>query len=113
MPVKIVEIVLDEATNTKILIETTEKASPQASGMGVAGIGDVANQVVAAADATFAGAMGIISYSSNVLLAEMAKIDKKPDTAQIEFGLKINAQGKAMLASGGVEANYKVTLSWK
>jgi hypothetical protein len=43
----------------------------------------------------------------------MNKIDTMPDTAQIEFGIKINGQGKAMLASGGAEANFKVTLSWK
>ncbi len=29
------------------------------------------------------------------------------------FGLKMNAEAGAVIASGGVEANYKVTLTWK
>ncbi len=111
MSAKIVEMVLNENSETKILIETSE--DQQSGGMGHAGIDDIKNKIIEVADSTFTGAMEIISYSSNVLLTEMGKIQTKPDTAQIEFGIKINGEGKAMLASGGMEVNYKVTLSWK
>lgn len=118
MPKKIIEMALDETSKTKILIETTEEVAPQqvgaGMGAGAAGIADqIVNNVVNVADSTFKGVMGIISYSSNVLLAEIDKIESKPDSAQIEFGVKLNGEGKAVLASVGAETNYKITLSWK
>jgi hypothetical protein len=42
-------------------------------------------------------------------------IDKnhKPDTAQVEFGLKFNGELDVVIAKAGVEASITVTLGWK
>lgn len=113
MAKKIAQLIVDE--NTTIFVETTEEEIQQsAGGMGHAGVGDkIKTYVIQAAKEKFGDAMSIISFSSNTILGEIDKIQKKPEQAQIEFGVKITGEGKAMLASGGVEANYKITLSWK
>jgi hypothetical protein len=67
----VIEMQVDGSSDITILVEAAGESMPQADGdMGPAGIGgQIANQIINAANATFTGAMGIISYSSNVLLA--------------------------------------------
>ena len=36
-----------------------------------------------------------------------------PDEVQVEFGIVLNAEAGAVLASASAEANYKVTMTWK
>ncbi len=100
---------------TTILVETTEEVDRQSSGgMETAGIGDkLKAYFFETADETFTDAMGAISYASNTILKEIEKIDEPPASAEVEFSIKITGKGEAMIASGGVEANYKVKLSWK
>ena len=104
--------------NASILVETTEEETlPAEDGMGPAGIKDglkaLKAYIVKETKEKFADAMTIISFSANTMLKEIEQIRTKPDEAQIEFGVKVNGEGKTMIASGGAEANYKVTLSWK
>ncbi|SEH04520.1 CU044_2847 family protein [Candidatus Venteria ishoeyi] len=100
--------------NVEILVETAEQTSEQ-GGMGAAGIGDTLKKYILkpVADTTFKGAMGIVSYASNTILEEIKEIKEQPESVEVEFGIKLTGEGKAMIASGGVEANYKVKLSWK
>lgn len=113
MAKKVAQLLVDK--NTTILVETTEEErQPSTGGMENAGIIDeIKAYAIQTAKEKFTDAMSIISYSSNTILGEIDKIKKKPAEAQIEFGVKITGEGKAMLASGGIDANYKVTLSWK
>jgi hypothetical protein len=110
MPITVAEFHDGDAT---ILVETAEGVQQSSRGMGAAGIGDRAKTyIVKQADETFTHVMSIISYSSNTLLAEINKIHERPETVEIEFGVKVTGEGKAMLASGKIEANYTVKLSW-
>lgn len=36
-----------------------------------------------------------------------------PDEVHLEFGIVLNAEAGAILASAGAGANYKVTMTWK
>src|SRR5215211_1473831 len=36
-----------------------------------------------------------------------------PDEVQVEFGIVLNAEAGAVLASASAGANYKVTMTWK
>jgi hypothetical protein len=36
-----------------------------------------------------------------------------PDEVQVEFGIVLNAEAGAILASASAGANYKVTMTWK
>lgn len=46
-----------------------------------------------------------------------AAVDKlrglQPDELSVEFGIKLNAQAGAFLASAGTEANFKVSIKWQ
>jgi hypothetical protein len=95
-------------------VETAEGVQQSSGDMGAASISNKAKTyVVKQADETFSDAMSIISYSSNTLLNEIKKIQERPETVEAEFGVKITGEGKAMIVSGKVEANYTVKLSWK
>jgi hypothetical protein len=39
--------------------------------------------------------------------------DNPPDEVQVEFGIVLNAEAGAVLASASAGANYKVTMTWK
>ncbi len=103
--------------DTSILVETAEEtqaSSVTRGSRGAAGITDtLKNLIKPVADSTFKDTMSIISYASNTILEEIQSIDKAPETAEVTFGIKLNGAGKAMIASGSVEANYTVKLSWK
>ena len=36
-----------------------------------------------------------------------------PDEVQVQFGIVLNAEAGAVLASASAEANYSVTMTWK
>jgi hypothetical protein len=38
--------------------------------------------------------------------------DNPPDEVQVEFGIVLNAEAGAILASASAGANYKVTMTW-
>ncbi|MBV9852064.1 MAG: hypothetical protein JO250_20555 [Armatimonadetes bacterium] len=40
-------------------------------------------------------------------------LDGTPDEYEVEFGLKLTAESGVIITSGGVEANFRVTLRWK
>ncbi|MCP4698611.1 MAG: hypothetical protein GY862_17430 [Gammaproteobacteria bacterium] len=115
---KVVKFVDGDVT---ILVETDEEEADAAAEQEQAGPAGIIEDAVKAVKSyavktvqnKFTEAMGIVSYASNTLLEEIDKIKDKPDEAQVEFGVKITGKGEAMVASGGVEANYKITLSWK
>ena len=110
---KVAKLIVDE--NTTILVETTEEEDQKKTGgMGHAGIMDkIKSYAIKETKERFSNVMSIISCSSNTILDEIEKVQTKPEEVQVEFGVKITGEGKPMLASGGLEANYKVTLSWK
>lgn len=99
---------------TTILVETNEEVEKPSSSMGTAGISNyIKAYSIEKTDEKFTNSMGIISYTSNKVLNEIEKITNKPDTVGVEFGVKFTGEGKTMIASGRMEANYTVKLSWK
>jgi hypothetical protein len=41
------------------------------------------------------------------------EISERPNKVAVEFGIKMTAEGNAMVAKAGVEGAIKVTLSWE
>ena len=97
--------------NKVIWIEVDEIAVPA----GFAGeseasrVGDIA----AKATQTFQEAVESVKPAVDVLIKGLRKISDSPDEIGVEFGLKINGQVGTVIAASGVEANFKVTLTWK
>lgn len=50
---------------------------------------------------------------ADMVIQKLKDLDSKPDNIEVEFGIKMSAQAGALIAATGVEANFKVTLSWK
>ena len=59
-------------------------------------------------------AMITIQNMAQRVNSTIQKIDKnqKPDTAEVEFGLKFNGDLDVVIAKAGVEASITVTLGW-
>jgi hypothetical protein len=40
-------------------------------------------------------------------------VSERPTTISVEFGLKLNAEGNAVVAKAGMEATLNVTMTWE
>ena len=89
-----------------ILVEVVEEETP---GVRPAARTDVPEK----ARQTFEAALDKVRPIASVLINKFRNISDPPDEVQVEFGLKMNAEAGAIVASTGVEANYRVMLTWK
>ena len=46
-------------------------------------------------------------------MAQFRNLREPPQIAVVEFGVELSADTDAFIASGGTEANFKVTLTWR
>jgi Trypsin-co-occurring domain 1 len=65
------------------------------------------------AQLTFEEAMGRIRPAAEAIVAKLRDLSDQPDQIGVEFGLKLSGTAGAIVASAAIEANYKVTLTWK
>jgi uncharacterized protein (DUF39 family) len=61
----------------------------------------------------FEGALANIQRISNGLYGALSNLARVPDSATVEFGVKLTGGASVIIASGTAEANVKVTLNWK
>ena len=61
---------------------------------------------------TFEEALDKIKPAAQSIITKLRGLHDEPDEIEVEFGIKLNAVAGAIIASAGVEANYKVTLKW-
>jgi hypothetical protein len=73
--------------------------------------------VVERAQTSFEDALEKARPMASSLVAKLRAIGdaagSAPDEVQVEFGIALNAEAGAILASASAGANYKVTMSWK
>jgi len=62
---------------------------------------------------TFEAALERVRPAAQVIIQKLRSLHDAPDEITVEFGLKLSAEAGAVIAAGGVEANYTVTLKWK
>ena len=62
---------------------------------------------------TFEAALEKIKPAATAMIAKLRNLGESPDEIRLEFGIKLNAEAGAVVASTGAEANFKVTLTWK
>ncbi|HIQ00701.1 MAG TPA: hypothetical protein EYH30_00975 [Anaerolineales bacterium] len=82
---------------------------PEEPGMVPAARG---GEVVQRAQQSFEAALEKIRPAAQAIIAKLRALHDPPDEIEVEFGLKMNAEAGAVVAAAGVEANYKVTLTW-
>jgi hypothetical protein len=62
---------------------------------------------------TFEAALEKIGPITRAVIAKLRSLSDNVTEVDVEFGLKMDAKAGVLLASGGVEANFKVSLKWK
>jgi hypothetical protein len=95
----------DEST---IVVEINE---PEPEG-GVTRASRGPGQMLDVARDTFETGLEKIHRATESAIAKLRNLSEKPDEVTMEFGFNLNAEFGAIIASAGVEANYKVTISW-
>ncbi len=68
--------------------------------------------VIEKANASFADAIGKIKPIAETMIAKLSNLSVKPDEIQVEFGVKIDGKFNTVVAGGGAEANFKISLKW-
>ena len=70
-------------------------------------------EVIVRASQTFEHAIDVVRPAAATILNKLRALHDQPDEIEVEFGLKINVEAGAFVASAGMDANYTVRLKWK
>ena len=87
-------------------VEGQEQSGPTMRGLAPADVTEKATE-------TFESALGKVRPAVEAMITSLRGLSQSPDSVGVEFGLKLNASAGAVIASGAVEANFRVTLTWK
>ncbi|MEJ5241755.1 MAG: CU044_2847 family protein [Anaerolineales bacterium] len=101
---QLIEFPLEDGTS--ILVETEVAEGSGMVRVSREGVPEKARQ-------TFEAALEKIRPAAQVIIQKLRALHDAPDEITVEFGLKMSAEAGAIVAAGGLEANYKVTLKWK
>jgi hypothetical protein len=69
--------------------------------------------VAAKVSRSFEDALAAAKPGIEAALDLLTSLVQKPNEAEIEFGLKIDAAAGAIFAKAGAEATFKIKLTWK
>lgn len=63
----------------------------------------------------FDDAIDVVRPAAQGLVTKLRDLgdDLSPNAIEVEFGVNLNFSAGAVIASSGVEANFKIKLSWK
>lgn len=102
---RLIEFPLEDGTS--IIVEADD--APAAGTVR----GAHSSEVVEKAKQTFEASLERIKPVAASIIAKLRELGDRPEQVGVEFGIKLNAAAGVVLASSGVEANFKVTLTWK
>jgi hypothetical protein len=77
------------------------------------GRGNDLSALVEKADKTFEDATAAVTPAARSLIARLRSIDDPPDEVGMGFGVQLNAQTGAFIASVAAETNFKVSMTWR
>lgn len=103
----LVEFPLDEGGS--VFVEVDELPG----GPVMRGIGKDRFAVVEEADKTFEAATAAVTPAARSLITRLRSIDDPPDEVGIQFGVQLNAQTGAFIASVAAQANFAVSMTWR
>src|SRR5215469_11497587 len=92
-----------------VLVEIDEASA----GATMRGLGKDRTTVAERADKTFEEATATVIPAADSLLARLRGAHDPADEISIEFGVQLNAQTGAFIASAAVGANFKVSMTWR
>ncbi|HVF28626.1 MAG TPA: CU044_2847 family protein [Pyrinomonadaceae bacterium] len=103
---RLVEFPLESGSTVMVEVEEARSGGVVTRGLGPAEIATKATQ-------TFEDALEKMRPAAGAVIAKLRDLSVPPDQVGVEFGIKLNADAKAYIASASAEANFKVTLTWK
>jgi hypothetical protein len=65
-----------------------------------------------AAEIDFSRALAQVRNAADELLQTIRSVAVQPDSYEISFGIKLNAEAGAIIAKASAEANFTVKMSW-
>lgn len=78
------------------------------------GITDVSrDKVTAQAAESFENALQKVKSVASTLSTTLRDLASPPDEYGVEFGVTFSAESGIIIASGSIEANFQINLSWK
>lgn len=61
----------------------------------------------------FDKALDKVKPATTLIIDKFRNLSDPPSKVEVEFGLKMNTKVGAIIASGGLEANYRILLTWE
>jgi hypothetical protein len=92
-----------------VLVEVDEASA----GPVVRGLGKDRLTVAERTDKTFEEATATVVPAASGLLSRLRAAHDPADEISIEFGVQLSAQTGAFIAAAAVEANFKVSMTWR
>ena len=77
------------------------------------GLGKDRSTVAERTDKTFEEVTATVVPAARSLIGRLRDADDPADEISIEFGVQLSAQTGAFIASAAVEANFKVSMTWR
>jgi hypothetical protein len=95
-----------------ILVEVEDQLGEAGSRQGVVPVARGPGDVVAKARQSFEEALERVKPIASGLKRKLGSMVDPPDEIEVEFGLDMSFEGGAIVAKGGIGANFKVKLTW-
>jgi DNA-directed RNA polymerase specialized sigma24 family protein len=103
---RLVEFPLEDGTVIMVETDTDEPASVRVRGANPSELAEKAKQ-------TFESSLERIKPAAAAIIAKLRELGDSPEQIGVEFGIKLSTAAGVVIASTGMEANFKVTLTWK
>jgi hypothetical protein len=90
-----------------VLVQVDEAGTgPTTRGLGNRIVTEQAKQ-------TFEEAIARVQPAAQALIGQLRRLADPPEEVGVEFGLELNAEAGAFIASASTTANFKVSLIWR
>jgi hypothetical protein len=71
-----------------------------------------AREVVADTGKQFGAALDVIRPTADALIDKIGRLAARPETVEVQLGIRLNAQAGAVIASTQAEGHLQVKLTW-
>ncbi|MEN3330877.1 MAG: hypothetical protein V7641_242 [Blastocatellia bacterium] len=102
---RLIEFPLEDGSSMMVEVEDP------VTGVPVRGAHPV--EIAERAKQTFEASLEKLKPAASAIITKLRELSDQPEQVAVEFGIKLSGAAGVVLASTGVEANFKVTLTWK
>ncbi len=103
---QLIEFALEDGSTILVEVDAPERAggtAPVARG----------GKTIEKAKQNFESALEMVKPTANAVISKLRDLAEQPDEIGVEFGIKLSADSGVVIASAGIEANFKVSLKWQ